>query len=237
MVDNYRVRSKKADGNGGLITVQAAKADRSAAESGHSGDTDYGSDTGLVDVEKLSSSEASYRGMFTEVTGLLLQASADNLDDKFSNEAALSDAVAESTTTNVGAALLLYNGSTRDRARSNQDLTIFASATRTATPTAVIVTNYNARGLHLVINVTSVTSTPSVVFTIEGRDILSGEYYTILASAAITGTGTTVLRVYPGLGASANLIANDILPRTINIKAVHGDADSITYSVGCSLIL
>lgn len=68
MTDNYRVRSKKSDGNGGLISIQAAKANRTAAESGHSGDADYGSDTGIVDVEKLSSSEASYRGMATETT-------------------------------------------------------------------------------------------------------------------------------------------------------------------------
>jgi hypothetical protein len=237
MVDNYKVRSKKADGNGGLITIQAAKASRTAAETGHSGDSDYGSDTGLVDIEKLNSSEAGYRGYATQITLAAAAVSVDNIDDKFSAAAALGDAASESTTTNIGAALLLYNGSTRDRARGNQDLTVFASAARTADPTAVIITNYNARGLHLVINVTATTSTPSVVFTIEGRDVLSGEYYTILASVAITAIGTTVLRIYPGLGASANVIANDVLPRTIRVKAVHADSDSITYSVGISLIL
>ena len=86
------------------------------------------------------------------------------------------------------------------------------------------------------IDVTAISATPSVTFTIQGKDDLSGKYYTILASAAITGTGTTVLRVYPGLTAAANLTANDVLPGTWRLITTHGDADSITYSVGASLI-
>jgi len=116
------------------------------------------------------------------------------------------------------------------------DVTLFASQARTATENGADQTGSNALGLHLVIDVTSVTLTPSVVFTIQGKDAASGKYYTILASAAITGTGTTVLRVYPGLAAAANTVANDVLPDTWRVIATHGDADSITYSVGASLI-
>lgn len=110
---------------------------------------------------------------------------------------------------------------------------IFASAARTATPDTQEFelpagTNYG----HFIIDCTAVTATPSVVFTISGVDRLSGKVYTILASAAITGTGTTVLKVGPGLTAAANLVANDILPSVIRITATHGDADSITYSMG-----
>jgi hypothetical protein len=110
--------------------------------------------------------------------------------------------------------------------------TILASAARTATPTKVDQTNYAARGVIVVIDVTAITATPSVTFTIQGKDPLSGKYFTILASAAITGVGTTVLRVAPGLTAAANLVANDVLPQTWAVDAVHGDSDSITYSVG-----
>lgn len=131
----------------------------------------------------------------------------------------------------------LYNGSTFDRQRPNVNETILASAARTATNNTSDLTNYNARGLHLVINVSAVTATPSVTFTIQGKDEVSGSYYTVLASAAITGTGTTVLKVYPGLTAAANTVANDVLPRTWRLLATHADADSITYSVGASLIV
>ena len=60
----------------------------------------------------------------------------------------------------------------------------------------------------LVIDVTAVTATPSVVFTVKGKSALGSDYYTILTSAAITATGQTVLRVYPGLTASANVTAS-----------------------------
>lgn len=88
----------------------------------------------------------------------------------------------------------------------------------------------SAAGL-FIIDVTATSATPSVVFTIQGVEPLSGNVYTILASSAITSTGTTVLRVHPELTAAANTIAKDFLPGAININAAHGDADSITYSI------
>lgn len=115
--------------------------------------------------------------------------------------------------------------------------TLFSSAARTATSQSSDQTNRSWRGLICVINVTAASATPSVVFTIQGKDSVSSVYYTHLASAAITGTGTTVLRVYPGLTAAANLTANDVLSRTWRIDATHADADSITYSVGCDGIV
>ena len=106
---------------------------------------------------------------------------------------------------------------------------IFASAARTATSSATIV-SAQASGVFY-INVTAVSATPSVVFTIAGVDPISSATYTILASAAITGTGLTVLRVSPHLTAAANMIAQDLLPQALNITATHADADSITYSM------
>ena len=113
--------------------------------------------------------------------------------------------------------------------------TIYASAARTADPTVVDQTNANCSGISVVINCTAVTSSPSVVFTIQGKDNL-GILYALLASVAIVGTGTTVLQVYPGITAANNTKANALVPRTWNIKAVHGNTDSITYSVTASLI-
>ena len=117
------------------------------------------------------------------------------------------------------------------------EITYLPSAARTATPTKQDKSNsVDARGMLVVIDVTAVAATPSVVFTIQGKDSLSGKYYTILASAAITATGTTVLRVHPELTAAANLVAKDVVPRIFAIDAVHADADSITYSVGVQLL-
>lgn len=107
---------------------------------------------------------------------------------------------------------------------------VFASAARTATVTQTMVCG-SLGGLFF-INVTAASATPSVVFTIKGHDPISGAAYTILASAAITGAGMTVLRVHPSLTAAANTIAKDVLPAAISIEAAHADTDSITYSVG-----
>jgi len=106
---------------------------------------------------------------------------------------------------------------------------LFASAARTATSTVTEVTG--CLGGVFVINVTAAAATPSVVFTIKGVAPTSGATWDILASAAITGAGTTVLRVHPELTGSANTIAKDFLPAAFSLVATHADADSITYSV------
>lgn len=113
---------------------------------------------------------------------------------------------------------------------------VFASAARTETEASTVFPNARHRGLHLVIDATAVTDTPSVVFTVQGYSPLGDDYYTILASAAVTGTGTTVLRVFPGATAAANTVANDQLPAMWRVNAVHADADSITYSVNAILL-
>ena len=119
----------------------------------------------------------------------------------------------------------------------NRELTVFASVARTATENSADLDNPYGRGAVLVIDVTAATATPSVVFTVKGKSALGSDYYTILASAAITATGQTVLRIYPGLTAAANVTASDVLPATWRVEAVHGDADSITYSVSANLIM
>ena len=106
----------------------------------------------------------------------------------------------------------------------------FASAARTATST-VDVNVENAHGLVLVIDVTADPALASVVFNIDGLDDATGNTWTLLDSAAIAATGTTILRISPHLTASANTIGKDIIPPLIRINPVHADADSITYSV------
>lgn len=118
-----------------------------------------------------------------------------------------------------------------NRNSGKEVIEIFASAARTATPTAATFSTRSAQCL-IFIDVTAATSTPSTVFTVIG--VSPGDKateYTILASAAIVGVGMTVLRISPHLTAAANTIAKDILPSTIKVTAVHGNANSQTYSV------
>ncbi len=130
---------------------------------------------------------------------------------------------------------LHFNGTSWDRQRGNTEVTILASAARTSSPANADITNHNGEAVDIIIDVTAISATPSVVFTVKGKDALSGQYYTILTSAAITGIGTTVLSIGRGLTAAANTVANAILPRTFQVVPIHADADSITYSVAANI--
>ena len=115
--------------------------------------------------------------------------------------------------------------------------TVYPSAARTATPTPDTHRSWRLeRGGHFVIVVTAVTATPSVVPTIEGYDATSDTWYPVLIGVAITATGTTVLKVYPGIAAATNACASDMLPQSWRVTMTHADADSITYSVSANLV-
>lgn len=99
-------------------------------------------------------------------------------------------------------------------------------------------TNVNGRGLHLTIDITVQGGTPTTTVTIQGKDPVSGKYYTILVSTALAAVATTVLRVYPGLTAAGNLIANDILPRTWRVSAtVGGGTPAVTATIAACVVV
>ena len=117
----------------------------------------------------------------------------------------------------------------------NTNVEVLPSAARTATLNSDDL-DCQGRGVHVIIDVTAISATPSVVPKIQGYDPLSGKYYDVLVGVAITATGTTVLKVYPGIVASANVAASDVVPPVWRVRMEHADADSITYSVGAVVI-
>jgi len=136
---------------------------------------------------------------------------------------------------------MAFNGATWDRQRGNEDVTILASAARTATVSSSDLTNYNARGISITIDVTVDGAAASVTPTIEVKDALSGKYETVMALTAVASVITTTVLIYPSsLTAAANDIVQVLsapLQRTWRVTMTHADADSITYSVGGSYIL
>lgn len=89
------------------------------------------------------------------------------------------------------------------------------------------------RGILLYIYVSAITgTTPTLTVTLQGKSPGSGQYYTVLASAAINAAGLTVLRVYPGLTAAANTVANDALPCTYRLStAIGGTTPAVTAQI------
>lgn len=76
----------------------------------------------------------------------------------------------------------------------------------------------------------------SVTITIKGKDPTSNKYYTLLTGAAVTTVSTNLYAVGPGLPATANVSANAIVPRFIQIVVTANNANPITYSVGVSSV-
>lgn len=131
----------------------------------------------------------------------------------------------------------LFNGASWDRERANEELTVLAAAARTTTTASGTQTNYNGKGVNVFVDVTAVGTAPSITVAIQGLDPVSGKWVTLLTSAAITTVSTTLLRVYPGIAAAANTKADEVLPRRWRVNVTHGNADSITYSVGACVAL
>lgn len=115
-----------------------------------------------------------------------------------------------------------------------QEVSYLTSGARSATQTQGDQTNPGAKGIAVTIDVT-VWASGSITPEIDVKDPVSGKYIPLLTGAAIVAVSTVVLRVYPGLTAAANLVANDVLWRTFRVK-VTASGSSITYSVGYVLL-
>jgi hypothetical protein len=115
--------------------------------------------------------------------------------------------------------------------------TIYASAARTATPTAVqVAIPRGCKGIRVVLDATVIAATPAVTTTIDTLDSVSGKWINLLTSAAVATVTTNTYVVALGVTVAANLSASAPLGDQVRITCTHGDADSITYSVGATLI-
>ena len=135
---------------------------------------------------------------------------------------------------------IVFNGTTWDRPRGNIDTAaLLTYAAAAAGSNGADQTNYNGRGVKLVVDITALTGTaPTLTVTIQGKDAASGKYYNILASTALAAVATTTLEVYPGIANAANATQGLTLPRTWRVIAViAGTIPTVTATVGASLIV
>lgn len=152
----------------------------------------------------------------------------------------------------VEAIPMLGNSSTYDPEQGNSSkITVIASAARTAGLTSADQTNYNARGMLLVLRITSASGAGGIQFRVFYNDSAAqlGLFNAPMPSTAITATGRYGVLIYPGLAqntlpttlASGDFLAaytlNFALPRTWRVATTHGNADSYTYQMECWYIL
>lgn len=121
---------------------------------------------------------------------------------------------------------------------ANQTLNAMILTAASANANGTDITNPSGRSAVVVIDITAITgTTPTCVVTVQGKDPISGKYYTILASASLTATGTTVLRIDPSLTAAANLVAADLMPAEFRVIAtIGGTTPAVTATVGVCLL-
>lgn len=122
--------------------------------------------------------------------------------------------------------------------RSNWEYDIAALVAASASGNSADIDNPLGNGIRLTLNIGAITgSGASIVVTLQGKDPTSGQYYTILASAAKTATGVTALTVFPAAPATANVSANDFLPRTFRVSwTIAGTTPAITATIGASVV-
>lgn len=124
-------------------------------------------------------------------------------------------------------------------------LVLFKGEQRTAIPASADQNNFNYSAVKVFVDVTAVGNggnAPSLIFTIQGKDLASGKYYDIATTGAITAVGFKVIEICPeitagsvsaGTGKTRSSVSA-LLPKTWRVE-VSGTAGTATYSVGAEL--
>lgn len=123
---------------------------------------------------------------------------------------------------------------------------LLAPAARYSTPPAITVTNESngvtikdikgakqgqLTNFHLIVDVTSITSSQSIQVAIEGLDPASGKYYELIDIAALEVVGTTIYRLGRDILYDVNS-EQDAIPYAMRLSFTHANASIVNYSVG-----
>jgi len=95
-------------------------------------------------------------------------------------------------------------------------------------------TNTNSRGCILVCNVSAIAA-GTIAVSIQGKDPVSGIYYTLFTGAAVATAITTMYQVYPGSTPSTSAY-NGPLPTIWRVMVTAVNAFPVTYTCGAALI-
>jgi hypothetical protein len=98
----------------------------------------------------------------------------------------------------------------------------------TTTSEDITLTDISARELVVVLNTTVASAGNTVQVTINGVSP-SGYVYPLLVGTAVAATGATPYRIGVGLTPSANAVANDMVPRQVQIVATI--AGTVSYGI------
>ena len=116
------------------------------------------------------------------------------------------------------------------------NVTLINAVATTTTQVSSDQTNNYGRGVIVYLNMATV-GTGSVTLTIQGKDPVSGTYYTLLAGAAVITNVFNTYTVYPGAPVITNVSASSPLPKTWRVSIVANNANAVTYTASAAIIL
>lgn len=115
---------------------------------------------------------------------------------------------------------------------------VIASGAINATGNSADMTNENARGALVIVDISAVSGTsPTLTVKLQAKDPISGHYADIpgATTTALNATGTTLLVVYPGAAVTANSSVSQPLPRTWRVAYTLGGSASPTVTASVSV--
>lgn len=111
--------------------------------------------------------------------------------------------------------------------------TVFSHTVNSGVTTSADIETTGCANLSAYTKVTNANS-GSIVVTLQGKDPVSGDYYTLLAGSSISSATIQRNKVTPTIAASANVAAQDVVPHIIRLSVACSTAD-VTGSVGIEL--
>ena len=138
--------------------------------------------------------------------------------------------------TGVAAAvqLAMDHGSTYQPLRGNIEGTLLSSAVRSATTSSSTQYSFNARGILLILQITSYVA-DNISLAVKAINPANGAEPALLQGAALTATGWYAYLIYPGIGpASAGVtgVESRVLPYRWYVTISHSAGSDFTYSLG-----
>lgn len=119
--------------------------------------------------------------------------------------------------------------------------TIFASASRTASANSDDFGHIGFKGVRLFLDVSAVTGTsPTLDVKIQAKDKLSGNYVDLTGAAFTqkTAAGTDYLTIYPGIAETANETISDLVPNTWRaVATIGGISPDFTFSLSAEYLV
>lgn len=132
------------------------------------------------------------------------------------------------------------NGAAWEDVHNNEEVLVAVEAARSATFLSDALTNYNARGVLVCVDVTAAAGGQitgiEIIGVLASREV---KLYEVTALNVIAAGFLTFL-VYPGASTAGALTAPPIsgnIPRNWKLKVVHGNASSITYRVTVNYLM